>query len=82
MARDGDDRIKSEIRAFSIQSLGWDPESATPSPRDDLQWVRQQRERAESSRKWRGTVILTVISALIAAIVGGLGKEIITWVSR
>lgn len=82
MARDGDDRIKSEIRAFSIQAIGWDPESATSSPRDDLQWVRQQRERAESSRKWRGTVILTVISALIAAIIGGLGKEIITWVSR
>lgn len=76
MARD------DEIRTFSIRALGWDPQSDEDSPRELLQWLARQREREESRRKWRGTAILTLVSAAIAAAVGVAAKELATLVLR
>lgn len=80
MAR-GDD-IEAAIRAFAIRALGWDPEGPDPPPRELLQCLARQHEREESRRKWRGTAILTLVSAAIAAAIGVAAKELATWVFR
>jgi hypothetical protein len=65
--------IDARIAVFSIRTLGYDPESDDPKPRELLEWM-QRRRVAERRRR---QVLGAGITAFVTAVLGGVSWPLI-----
>lgn len=63
--------VQDEIGRFSRRVLGceWPIDPKEPTPREDLEWVRQQRKRSEARQKYLGVFMVAIVTTIASVMV-------------